>query len=284
MQITVHQHLRSPGVDRWLDRLDRAALRLGRPQAPAPTKLELRSAAGYPLHAAVWSPTGPGPHPTVVLVPDHGAEGAAVGAPHSPIQPGELTAAGIRCATLDLAGRGQSWGEDDFGGPEHQDDVAQLVAALVGQARGGRVGLIGLGGGNQAALGAARRLAGAVPWVIDWEGPADAETTRSLYGEDSPPLGVDDARWWSTRAAVAQIPALPCGYVRLQAEEDHRKLGELRHALRCLHAAADGRPAWFQINDHPRGERPLRPVWIGRGLLPARAALLQKIRTLCAAG
>ena len=282
MQITVHQHLRGPGVDRWLDRLDRAALRIGRRAPPPAETLRLRSAAGYPLTAQLWSPPGPGPHPTVVLVPDHGAAGAALLDAHSPVQPAELTACGVACATLDLAGRGESWGEDDFGGPEHQDDVAQLVAALVPRARGGAVGLVGLGGGNQAALGAAKRMAGAVPWVIDWEGPADAETTRSLYGDDSAPLGVDDARWWSSRAAVGLIAGLPCGYVRLQAEEDHRRAGELRHALRCLHAAADGGPAWFQINDHPRGERPLRPIWLGRGLLPARAALVHKIRALCA--
>lgn len=284
MQLTIHQHLRTPTVDRWLARADRAALRIGRPRAQAPEVLGLLSAAGYRLSAQVWWPDGPGPHPVALVLPDHGAAAAALTQADSPLQPGELLRRGIACATLDLAGRGESWGEDDFGGPEHQDDVLQLIRALQAdpRCRGAQVGLVGLGGGTQAALGAARQAAGAVPWVLDWEGPADAETTRSLYGEDHPSCGVDDDRWWAERASATLLPGLPCGYVRLQAEEDHRRPGELRHALRALHAAADGGLPWFQINDHPRGERPLRPRWLGLGLLPARRALLDKISALTA--
>ena len=284
MQLTIHHHLRTPGVDRWLDRFDRVLLRVGRDSAPLPATQPLRSMAGYPLQAQLWWPEGPGPFPMVVVIPDHGDTGLRLCGSDSVLQPQELTRRGIACATLDLAGRGSSWGEDDFGGPEHQDNIVQLIGALRADPRVRRagIGLLGLGGGIQAALGAAHQVAGAVAWVVDWEGPADQETTHSLYGDTHAACGVDDAQWWSERAAVALLARLPCGYVRLQAEEDHRKPGELRHALRCMHAAADGGLPWFQINDHPRGERPLRPQWLGRGLCTARGALLAKLAALTA--
>jgi hypothetical protein len=50
--------------------------------------------------------------------------------------------------------------------------------------------------------------------------------------------------------------------------------------MRMIHAAAAGDLPWFQINDHPRGEVPPRPIWLPCGRLAANQAILRKVRML----
>lgn len=293
MLLDLNEHLRGPRVDAVLNAVDRAALRLlrARPRRRASVeRLTLRSSAGYPIAVEIYRPDPPrldaGPAPAVVLCPDHGAALADARSPDSVADPRELAQAGVLVAVYDPAGRGQSWGEDDHGGPEHQDNAAQVVLHLLGlpEVDARRVGLVAIGAGNQAALGAAAALGERLAWVLDYEGPADAETNAALYGADHPSRGVDDAVWWADRAPAGLLARARCGYLRLQAEEDHRLGDELRHAHRMM-AAAERCPQlrWLQLNDHPVGERPPRPRWMPRGRLAARAAILHKVRALSAA-
>jgi len=246
--------------------------------------IELHSTCGYRLAATIWRPAGgEAVLPAVVWVGDGAGGRAAAEDPHAPLVASDAAAMGMVVMALDLAGRGDSTGEDDHGGPEHADNVACAVRLLTARSDVDpqRVGLVGLGLGAPVCVAAA--AAGApVAWVLDWEGPVDRETLLSLHPDA--PLGVDDAVWWSDRDTTGQLAGLPCGYVRLQSEDDHHNPEELRHAQRAL-AAMRGRGslppgAWFQINDHPRGEHPARPQWLPPGRFSAGRAIRRKLARL----
>ena len=227
------------------------------------------SAVGYRIAAWVHLPPGQGPFPAVVLCPD--ARDAAVTAD-------EIAAAGVACLRFDPAGRGESWGEEDHGGPEHQDEVAAAARLLADRPDidAGRIGLVGLGAGSVMAIGAAALAGAPAAWVLDWQGPSD----RELHGAGDPAPAPEDDTFWLPREPVRHVGALPCGYVRLQAEQDHARPDEVRHALRMGAAAAAGGLPWFQINDHPRGMAPHRPRWLLPGRFFANRALLRKIVSL----
>lgn len=235
------------------------------------------SAVGYLIQAWVHVPDGPGPYPAVVLCPDRLGDAASVTVPgRSAVTADEIARLGVLCLRFDPAGRGGSWGEEDHGGPEHQDEVAEAARLLAARedVDAARIGLVGLGDGAVMAIGAAALADAPVAWVLDWEGPADRETaTWSAPGPD------DDA-WWAPREPVRHVGALTCGYVRLQSEEDHLDPEELRHAQRMIFAASKGGLPWFQINDHPRNHAPPRPKWLFTGRISAGRALRRKIRGL----
>lgn len=242
------------------------------------------STVGYRIHAEIWRPREPGVYPGVVLCSDGAGDVAAAQSTASPVTAPELARRGIVVLAFDPAGRGQSWGEDDFGGPEHHDNAACAVRALAGRDDVREVGLLGLGLGAPVAIGAAASGVD-VAWVVDWEGPVDRETLVSVCPDA--PLGADDETWWRDRDTLAHLTQLRCGYVRLQSEDDHANPEELRHAQRALHAVHTAAPrpeAWFQINHHPRGEAPARPLWLLPGQGAARQTILRKVARLVGEG
>lgn len=241
--------------------------------------VHIQSTCGYTLAGRIWHPaTGAGPRPAVVWVGDGAGGCAAAADPAAPLTAFEAARLGYVVLAIDLAGRGDSTGEDDHGGPEHADDLACAVAHLAGRpdVDPERIGLVGLGLGAPVCVAAAAGGA-RVAWVLDWEGPVDRETLLSLCPDA--PLGVDDATWWRDRATLTHLQQLRCGYVRLQSEDDHLNPEELRHAQRALFAVSrsQGTAAWFQINDHPRGEAPSRPLWLPAGRLAAGRAVRRKL-------
>jgi len=281
--------LLGPELTHLLRRGERSVLGLARrlrgrvPSQVQVTEVPLKSTVGYRLKARVWRPSGGGDKsPALVLLGDGDSGLTAAEDARAPLTAPELAGQGWVVLALDLAGRGDSLGEDDHGGAEHADDVRCAVRWLAEQPEvdADRIGLLGLGlGGRIAIAGAA---AGAsVAWVLDWEGPMDRETLLSLNPEAA--LGVDDDTWWSDRDTLSQLARLRCGYVRLQSEDDHLNPEELRHAQRALFTLSHSQrspSAWFQINDHPRGEAPARPQWLPGGQLMARRALLRKLGRL----
>jgi dienelactone hydrolase len=252
--------------------------RRGRPPAGVEAReVELSSTVGYRLAARCFVPAGPGPWPAVVLCAEAGEGLDALCGYDVPLNAAEIAALGFAALALDPAGRGASWGDDDHGGPEHQDGAAVAHAWLcrLPGVDADRVGLLGYGAGSAAALGAASRRGARAAWVLDLEGPSDAETWTATGRP-----GGGDALWWADREPRGLLRGLPCGYVRLQAEDDHRAPGELRHALRMMHGAAAAGLPWFQINHHPRGEAPERPGWLPSGPLAARRALRERLLRL----
>lgn len=218
----------------------------------------------------------------MVLVPqltrgmDQFSDGSA------PVSALDVARLGYVALTFDPAGLGESWGEDDLGGLEHQDNVAVAVDHLA-RTPGvdpTRVGILSVASGSFAAVGAVAHHQAAAAWLVDWEGPCDRETLRSDPTVTDALLGVDDSLWWRDRAPVRGATALTCGYLRLQAEQDHARPGEVRHARRMLHAVATSPAPWFRINHHPPGEVPPRPRWLRAGRRAARSAILDALRAL----
>lgn len=241
------------------------------------------SAVGYRIAAWLHLPAGQGPFPAVVLCPDgQDAAEALTRAGASAVTADEIAAAGVACLRFDPAGRGESWGEEDHGGPEHQDEVATAARLLAERPDidAARIGLVGLGAGSVMAIGAAALAAAPVAWVLDWEGPSDAE----LHGAGASAPAAEDETFWGPRSPARHVGALPCGYVRLQSEQDHARPDEVRHALRMGAAVAAGDAPWFQVNDHPRGIAPHRPRWLLPGWYVANRAILRKIISLSTAG
>lgn len=248
------------------------------------TDLRLLSAAGYPLAARLTRPEGADPLPGVVVSPaiHHGL--AALGSSVSVVSDAEIARLGYAVLAFDPAGRGESWGEEDFGGPEHQDDLRVAILALLGTRHVTSVGVLSLSYGIVAAAGALARFGDELPvrWLIDWEGPSDREVITTGGTRLDPAAGhaLDDEAYWRPREPVRHVGGIRCGYVRLQAWPDHAQPNELRHAERLLRAASRGAGPWMQINDHPRGVVPPRPIWLTGGPWAANVAVLRKLAEL----
>jgi pimeloyl-ACP methyl ester carboxylesterase len=249
-------------------------------------ELTLTSTAGYAIAARITRIAGAGPQPGLVVSPGihQGLKeldnyGAVVNAE-------ELAGGGFTVLTFDPAGRGESWGEEDYGGPEHQDDVRVAFAALR-RSDCASVGVLALSLGIAAATGALARWPELdAAFLLDWEGPCDRQIITSGGKILVPAAGhsLQDDAYWQPREAVRQLAGVQCPYIRLQALPDHAQPTEVRHAMRMAHAAhaamKSGHLPWFQLNDHPRNEVPPRPRWLAGGPLAANVAIRRKLRTL----
>ncbi|MDP6933845.1 MAG: hypothetical protein QGG40_13055, partial [Myxococcota bacterium] len=268
------------------------AIRRLRSRTPPPVRtevVEFRSTVGYRIHAHVHVPVGASPReplPAVVLCPGIDDPGSVFDRWSSPVTADEIARLGCLVMHFDPAGRGESWGEEDFGGIEHQDEVRSAITYLGGRpdVDGRRIGLVSISLGVSMALGAAADADAKVAWVLDWEGPSDREIITAGGTIMTPADGhrMDDEAYWQPREAVRFVGSLRCPYIRLQSIEDHAQPGETRHAMRMIEAAAGGDLPWFQLNDHPRGEIPRRAHWTSPGRLSAHHSIVRKIRLLLA--
>jgi dienelactone hydrolase len=276
-----------------LDRLRRAAARriLGIPRRVGDLfatgtlvrrDVDLVSTAGYRLAARLTRPAGTEPLPGVVVSPAIHEGRDSFESANAVVRAAEIARLGYAVLTFDPAGRGDSWGEEDFGGPEHQDDLRVAIRHLLAEST--NVGVLSLSLGICASVGALVRYADELPvrWLVDWEGPSDREIVTAGGTRMVPAAGhtLDDDAWWHPREAIRGVGRLRCGYVRLQALPDHAQPEELRHAERMMRAAEAGDLPWFQVNDHPRGVAPPRPIWLPGGPLAANRAILRKLATL----
>ena len=282
------------GLERILGGLDRrlaTTIRAARARRGASVRtqpIELRSTVGYHLAAQLHTvaDASPKPQPAILLCPGIDDPGSVFSTWLAPVTAAEIARLGCVVLTFDPAGRGQSWGEEDFGGPEHQDDVRVALRYLAAhpEVDPTRIGVVAISLGVSMAVGAvaSAELDTPVAWLLDWEGPSDREIITAGGARMAPAGGhtLEDEVYWRPREAVRHVGRLPCPYVRLQALRDHAQPGEHRHALRMIRAAADGRLPWLQLNDHPRGTVPERPVWLPSGRLATNRAILRKIRTL----
>jgi hypothetical protein len=250
--------------------------------------LSLTSTAGYRIAAEIHAPAEPGPWPGVLLVPGTSDPGSVFRGWSQPLNAQELAATGLVVLLYDPAGRGESWGSEDFGGLEHQDNLRTALEALVGlpEVDPDRVGVVSISLGIAAACAGLAHYGEAVPaqWLLDWEGPCDREIITAGGRIMRPALGhgLEDEIYWQPREAVRHVADLSCGYLRIQAEVDHAQPGEFRHAQRMIEAAATGNLPWFRLNDHPAGECPASPRWYPGGRLQANRVMLDWIRRLFA--
>ena len=250
------------------------------------TESTVLSTAGYALSMRhTWPTNARGRLPGVVINPGIHQGRAEVEGYGAVVNAAEVARLGFVVASFDPAGRGESWGDEDYGGAEHQDDVRVVIKHLAADPKcDGTVGLLSLSLGIASSVGAAARWPTELPlrWLVDWEGPCDREIITSGGTILVPAAGhaLDDDAYWVPREATRGVGQLGCGYVRIQALPDHAQPTETRHALRMMHAARAGTLPWFQLNDHPRGEVPERANWVAGGPWASNRALLRKVRTL----
>lgn len=244
------------------------------------------SSAGYQLEGRVHRPAAPGRWPGVLLCPGTDDPGTVFEGWSQPVNAAEVASLGCVVLHFDPAGRGRSWGEEDYGGLEHQDNVRVALRTLAGQESvdRDRLGVVAISLGIAMACGGLANAedAGGVRWLIDWEGPCDREIICAGGRIMAPALGhsLEDEVYWRPREAVRQVGSLPCGYLRIQSERDHAQPGEVRHAARMIQAAAAGRGPWFRLNDHPPGLVPQAPELYPAGRLAANRVLLRWIQQL----
>lgn len=270
--------------------IDRLGLRLARTiRSPSleteRTEVYFHSAAGYRIAATLIRPTQAGPWPGVVLCPGADHDQRAFETRASPVRASEVAALGCAVLIYDPSGRGNSWGPEDYGGPEHQDNAACAVTWLRAHESvdESQVGMIGISLGVASAVGGARLLAArgeAVRWVIDWEGPCDQRTITANQTMNAPAMGhkATDRTYWTPREALVHLPHIACGYHRLQAHPDHAQPEELGHAIRMLETAVQSNLPWFRINDSPQGQVPNPPRWLPPGPLAANRAILRALQ------
>ncbi len=250
----------------------------------------LVSGAGYQIHARLHMPAqdkraaaAKAGRPAVLLCPGIDDPGSVFEGYGPPIAADEIARLGATCMHFDPAGRGRSWGPEDFGGPEHQDDVRTALRYLLGRPDviASRSGVVAISLGIAMAVGALADAAEDIQpgWLLDWEGPCDREVITAGGKIMHPAMGhgLDDEAYWRPREAVRHVARLRCGYFRFQAARDHAQPGELRHAERMIRSASGGDLPWFQLNDHPRNRVPERPEYFGSGYRNANRILLRKI-------
>ena len=249
-------------------------------------EIRLVSSAGYQLHGHVHRPERPGRWPGVLLCPGTDDPGAVFDGWTQPLNADEIASRGFVVLHFDPAGRGRSWGEEDYGGLEHQDDVKVALEHLLSSSHvdRDRVGVVAISLGISMACAALASLGDEVEakWLLDWEGPCDREIITAGGQIMAPAMGhgLEDEVYWRPREAVRHVGQLGCGYLRVQAERDHAQPGEIRHAARMVNAAAGGRLPWFALNDHARGLVPASPELYPSGRSPANRVLLRWIGTL----
>ncbi len=252
-------------------------------------EVQFRSSAGYRITATCTRPITEGRWPAIVLCPGADHDRRYFQSRASPIHPVDIASLGAVVLTYDPSGRGESWGPEDFGGPEHQDNAAQALRFLREQndVDPEQAGLIGISLGITSAMGGARILAEAgtpVQWVLDWEGPCDQRTITANQTMNAPAMGhkANDRTYWAPREALTHMPHIQCGYHRLQAHPDHAQPEELDHALAMMAAAAEANLPWFTLNHEKDGVCPANPRWLAPGPLAANRAILAAIRSLLA--
>ena len=250
-------------------------------------KVELSSTAGYKIAAEIHKPVGHGQFPGVLLCPGTNDPGTVFNTWSQPVNASELAGMGLVVMSFDPAGRGDSWGPEDYGGPEHQDNLRVALHHLLNHSAvlSDNVGVVAISLGISMACGALAQLGGEgdVRWLIDWEGPSDREIITSHGTIMIPTLGhkMDDEVYWRPREAVRHLSSLQCGYVRIQSNHDHAQGTSLFHFERMVEVLKGTHElAWFQINDHKRNEVPASFEWVEKGRSAANKAILKKVEEL----
>ncbi len=260
-----------------------ARMRLGGCQVET-SELTLLSRGGYRIAVRVHQPSAMGACPAVLVVPGSNDAGSIFHGWTQPVNALEIAGMGVTTMDFDPAGRGLSWGPEDYGGEEHQDNVALCLRELRERFAPPTLGVVSISLGLSMAAGALARCDEeyGVDWLLDWEGPSDREIITAGGRNLAPAMGrsLDDEAYWRLREPVHHVAAMSCGFVRIQSAVDHAQPGEFRHATRLIQAAASGKPAWFRLNNHLRNRVPAEPCWCPRGRFQANRILLREIAVL----
>ena len=228
-------------IRRWIPFLNQIA----RPSFRTLKEREIMvlSTTGYPIHCTLLEPQQSHSLPAILLCPPH-HQGKDFFQQQSPILAQNLAQLGFRVLCFDPAGRGASWGEEDYGGREHQDNALQCLRQL--DTMSSTILVLSIGTGLSTALGAIARHNN-IHCLLDVDGLSD----RELILEQQHQYPNPDDYFWKYREPLQQITSISCGYIRLQCHSD------IRNASRIFRQLDGLTTSFFQFNEHPRGATPL---------------------------
>ena len=203
------------------------------------------------LALGVLSPMETGCWPAIVLVPPGIQDGLSILDTELSAQ---LASAGIVVVAYDPSGRGASSGEENYGGLQHQGDLAAVLrwTANLDAVDPNRVTVLSRSFGIAAAAGA---LAGdaslSVQNLVDLEGPASLPDDLQYVADHAQETLYQAATgedWWLERSASESLGAYPGHYLRIQALSDHATGTWVGHALRLMQVAQGGSAATASLN------------------------------------
>jgi len=206
---------------------------------------------GVALAAKVMRPKTDGCWPAVVYVPP----GFEAGLKEADEEATEvIAAAGVVVALYDPRGRGDSEGDEDYGGPLQQDDLAGIASWLAGRedVDPTRVLIRSRSFGVVHAAGALERYPEvAVFGLFDIEGPGllpEDLDYASEFARDSLHDVSEGDEWWEERSPAQHIEAFPGAYRRIQALTDHQLGAYLGAARVMLEVASRESPEPVDMN------------------------------------
>ena len=191
------------------------------PVLPKAQNPDIVSSAGYRLSCRWFTHENP-KAPTLILCPDYPMGAVAFLEERYPISCGLAYQQGYNLMIFDPAGRGKSWGTEDYGGLAHQDNVAVLLDWIHQQLPESTLGVFSVGCGLAMALGGIVQSKSPVSFLIDFEGPCDRFFLAQCYGITT---SKSDEHFWKYREPTKLLRGLECQFLRLQAERDHLEEG-----------------------------------------------------------
>lgn len=221
---------------------------------PAATPLKILSTAGYEISCHWFAHDTSAP--TLLCCPDFPDTSASFLENRYPFSCASVFEAGYNLMIFDPAGRGQSWGTEDHGGLEHQDNVARLLAWIHEQNPQSKIGVFSVGCGLSMAIGGITSSGVPVDFLMDMEGPSDEEFLEPIFSLSKK---VIHQHFWKERSPVQLLSALTTPYIRIQGEYDHLQGYDMRHCNRIFRQLAQQKHPHFQLNNHPAGSYPPQP-------------------------
>jgi hypothetical protein len=206
---------------------------------PPTETTRIASLNGKRILVRTWKPKGDGPFPALIGCP--GGIGGATWNAEMPVQ-GMLD---LGIALIDFApqGRTGSEGEEDEGGPTHQDDLRAVIAyaRTLPFVDLKQVAVLTRSFGVTMGMGClARHPELKVLFLIDIEGPSAIRkpTWTELTGKQ--------------RRALTFVGDLAVPYLRIQCDVDHAQGESKRHMADLVNGAIKGgKCPWVRVNDNP---------------------------------
>ncbi|MEC7985564.1 MAG: hypothetical protein VX278_10410 [Myxococcota bacterium] len=230
-----------------------------RASLPKPIQSQIASTSGYKLRTTLYL------HPTsrsfLLLCPDRLESGQTFQDGGYPIDCTDVFGSGHSFIFFAPAGRGGSWGLEDYGGLEHQDNVACMLNYIHAEYAPSQVLILSMGLGLSMALGGIAQAQKPPAVLIDIEGPSDREFIKPQLQKT---VLKKDHIFWRVREPIELLCDLPYRYIRIQCRKDHCFQFDHRHTHRMLRALQKYPKIQFQLNNHPIGTIPPQPdLWLG---------------------
>jgi len=210
---------------------------------------------GNRIYAHIHRPAEPGQYPGVIFVPGGGSTGTDYDG-STEVTADDVAALGFTVLHYDPSGRGKTGGQEDFWGPRHQEELAQVAeyASRLSAVDSRTIGILSFSIGIAIAAPALARFPLPIAYLFDWEGPSNRfNITKNDTHRPLKRFPTSNDAFWNEREPSRFMSKVPCGYFRFQGEVDHMHGAYKGHAIELLNLATGGRAAWTKCNDNPLG-------------------------------